>query len=157
MFVLVDDFSRKSWVMLLKEKSDVERRVKEWKALKETESERKLQQLRTDNGGEFTSNALKTWMKEKGVLQEFTPPRTPQSNGVAERMNRTLQEMAKSMMHAGLGGGSWGEVFLAASYLRNRGPVTGLPVTPQELWSGKKPTIRHLRAIDCKVYCPIQK
>ena len=81
MFVLVDDFSRKSRVMLLKEKSDVERRVKEWKALKETESERKLQQLRTDNGGEFTSNALKTWMKEKGVLQEFTPPRTPQTMG----------------------------------------------------------------------------
>ena len=90
LFVLVDDFSRKSWVVLLKNKNDVESRLKEWKALAENECGEKLGRFRTDNGGEFCSLALSTWLKEKGVKHETTPPRTPQSNGVAERMNRTL-------------------------------------------------------------------
>ena len=73
-------------------------------------------------------------------------------------MNRTLQEMARSMMQStGLGRGSWREVFLTASSLRNRGPVRDLPSTPQEMWSGVKPNISHLRAYGCKVYCPIDK
>ena len=158
LFVLVDDFSRKSWVILLKNKNDVESRLKEWKALVENESGEKMGRLRTDNGGEFCSVALSTWLKEKGVKHETTPPRTPQSNGVAERMNRTLQDRARSMMlHAGLGGGSWGETFSAANHLRNRGPVTGMKVTPQELWSGRKPTVAYMRSFGCKVYCPIDK
>ena len=99
----------------------------------------KLGRLQKNNGGEFTSATLRTWLKKKGFSQEFTPPRTPQANGVAERMDRTLQEMARSMMQdIGLGGGSWGEVFLTASYLRNRGLVRDLPSTPQEMWSGVK-------------------
>ena len=131
MFVLVDDFSKKSWVMLLKNKAEDGDRLKEWMALMENERGLKLGRLRTNNSGEFTSAALRTWLKEKGVSQEFTPPWTPQANGVAERMNRTLHEMARSMMQdSGLAGGSWGEVFLTASYLRNRGPVRDLPSTP---------------------------
>ena len=61
------------------------------------------------------------------------------------------------MQHLGLGGGSWGDVFLTASYLRNRGPVNGMLVTPQEMWSGKKPDIAHIRSYGCKVFCPIDK
>ena len=107
MFVQVDDHNRKSWVMLLKNKVETGDRLKEWKALVENERGLKLGRLRTNNGGEFTSAALRTWLKEKGVSQEFTPPRTPQVNGVAKRMNRTLQEMARSMMQSTrLGGGS---------------------------------------------------
>ena len=91
LFVLVDDFSRKSWVILLKQKSDVEARLKEWKALVENESGESMVKFRTDNGGEFCSNSLSGWLKLKGVKHQTTPPRTPQSNGVAERMNRTLR------------------------------------------------------------------
>ena len=64
--------------------------------LEENLSGHKLTRLRTDNGGEFTSTELRTWLKEKGVTQEFT--RTPQANGMAERLNRTLQEMARAIM-----------------------------------------------------------
>ena len=63
MFVLVDDFSKKSWVMLLKNKAEARDRLKEWKALVENERGLKLGRLRTDNGGEFTSVALCTWLK----------------------------------------------------------------------------------------------
>ena len=79
MFVLVDDFGRKSWVMLLKNKGEAGDRLKEWKALVETQRGLKLGRLWTDNGGEFTSVALRTWLREKGVSQEFTPPRNPTS------------------------------------------------------------------------------
>ena len=79
MFVLVDDFSRKSWVMLLKDKGEAAGRLKEWKAVVENERGLKLVSLRTDNGGEFTSAALRTWLKEKGVSQQFTPPRDRKS------------------------------------------------------------------------------
>jgi len=158
LFVLVDDFSRRSWVILLKNKSDVESRLKEWKAMVENESGEKLVKFRTDNGGEFCGNSLSEWLSMKGVKHELTPPRSPQSNGVAERMNRTLQDRARSMMHhSGLGGGSWGEVFLAANHLRNRGPVSGMKMTPQELWSGKKPTVSYMRSYGCKVFCPIDR
>ena len=85
----------------------------------ENERGLKLGRLRTHNGGEFTSAALRTWLKEKGVSQEFTPPLTPQANGVAERMNRTLQEMARSMMQStGLGGGNFCKLATFATEVR---------------------------------------
>lgn len=61
------------------------------------------------------------------------------------------------MAQAGLSRGSWGAVFLAASFLRNRGLVSNQVVTPEELWSGKKPTITHFRSFECKALSPIEK
>ena len=78
-FVLLDDYSRKSWVMVLKQKPDAEMRLKEWVAIVERESGHKSGRFRTDNGGEFTKQSLKDWLKLRGVRQEFTPPRTPQA------------------------------------------------------------------------------
>ena len=73
-------------------------------------------------------------------------------------MNRTLQDKTRSMMaQSGLRGGSWGEVFLAASYLRNRGPVSNQKLTSQELWTGRKPSVAHFRSFGCKVYVPVVK
>ena len=70
------------------------------------------------------------------------PKESPQSNGVAERMNRALQDRAKSMLHgSGLGGGFWVEALSGASYIRNKSPVAGLSKTPVELWSGKVPIV----------------
>ena len=158
LFVLTDDFSRKSWVVLLAQKSDVEMRLKQWLVQTERECGHSVGRLRTDNGGEFTKQSLKDWLALRGVTQEFSPPRSPQSNGVAERMNRTLQDKARSMMaQTGLRGGSWGEIFLAASYLRNRGPVSNQKLTPQELWTGRKPSVAHFRSFGCKVYVPLIK
>ena len=72
MFVVVDDYSRKSWVMLLKNKADAGDRLKEWKALVENKRGLKLGKLRTNNGGKFTSAALRTWLEEKGVSLSLT-------------------------------------------------------------------------------------
>ena len=131
----------------------MDERIKEWKALVENKSGEVLGKFRTDNGREVCSIALSTWLREKGVKHEATFPKSPKSNEVVER---SLQDRAKSMMlHASLGGGSWGEVFLAANHLRNWGPITGMKVTPQEMWSGKKPTFGSMRSFGCKAFRPI--
>ena len=117
-----------------------------------------MKSMRSDNGGEYINGELEAWLRGHGVLHETIPARCPQSNGVAERMNRTVQDRARSMLiGAGLGGGFRVEAIASASYIRNRGPVAGLSKTPEELWSGKTPTVRHLRAYGSKAYVSYEK
>ena len=135
----VDDFSRKSWVYLLKEKKEVFKYFKIWKAMAERQSNRKLKCFRTDRGGEYLSNEFKRFLEEDGVFHQVTMAGTPQQNGVAERLNRTLQEKARSMLQSGgLRGKFWGEAIMTACYLRNRSPsrVLSQEKTPEEMWSG---------------------
>ena len=156
--VIIDDFSRKSWTLPLKRKSDTKVALKEWIAVHENEVGKKVKVMRSDNGGEYIDASLETWLKEHGIQHQTIPARSPQSNGVAERMNRTLQDRARSMLvGAGLGGGFWVEAISTASYIRNRGPVAGLSRTPDELWSGKTPTVKHLRAYGSKAYVSLEK
>ena len=61
------------------------------------------------------------------------------------------------LVGAGLGGGFWVEVIAAACYIRNRCPVTGLSKTPDELWSGKVTSVKHLRAYGSKAYVSLEK
>ena len=76
---------------------------------------------RIDNGGEYTSTEFQDFLKEKGIRHETTVPHSPQQNGVAERMNRTLQEAALSMtLHAGLSKAFCAEAVCNAAYVRNR-------------------------------------
>ncbi len=80
-----------------------------------------LKILRSDNGGEYTSKELQVWLKERGVVTQHTTPHTPQQNGVAERYNRTLVEMFRTMMiEAGAPMGYWGECALYGAWIRNR-------------------------------------
>ena len=73
-------------------------------------------------------------------------------------MNRTIQDRARSMLvGAGLGGGFWVEATSAACYIRNKCPVAGLSKTPDELWSGKVPSVKHLRAYGSKAYVSLEK
>ena len=141
----VDDFSRKYWCILLRKKSDTKVALKEWIAVAENQVEKKLKKIRSDNGGGFIDGSLETWFKEKGIQHQTIPARSPQSNGVSERMNRTVQDRGRSMLvGAGLGGGFWVEAVQAASYIRSRGLAAGLSRTPDELWSGTIPSVKHL-------------
>ena len=156
--VIVDDFSRKSWTVAIRKKSDTKIALKEWIAVHENEVGGKVKAMRSDNGGEYIDATLETWLREHGIQHQTIPARSPQSNGVAERMNRTLQDRARSMLvGAGLGGGFWVEAIATASYIRNRGPVAGLSKTPEELWSGKVPTVKHLRSYGSKAYVSLEK
>ena len=98
-FVLfIDDFSRKVWVYMLKRKFDVFTVFKQFRALVENITGQTIKCLRTDNGGEFMSKEFENYCKDAGIERHNTTIYTPQQNGVAERMNRTLLERARSML-----------------------------------------------------------
>ena len=94
----IDDKSRYVWVYILKHKDDVFPCFLDWKALVERSTNQKLKALRTDNGGEYMSTEFQMYLKKEGVCHELTVPKTPEQNGVAERMNRTLVEGVRAML-----------------------------------------------------------
>ena len=120
----------------------------------------KVNTLRTDNGGECLSNDFKKYMKEKGIRHELTAPYSPQQNGVAERMNRTLVESARAMIsHSNVRRSYWAEAISTASYVRNRLPSSVLPnnKSPVERWSGRKPNLDEIRTFGCIAYAHVPK
>ena len=90
--LLIDTFSRRSWVKLLAKKSDAAEVLRRWIPMMENQCGRKLRRLRSDDGGEFISNDFKNWLELRGTGKQLTPSYSPQSNGVAEHGNRTVQE-----------------------------------------------------------------
>ena len=99
----IDDSTRKVWVYFLKNKSDVFNTFRKWKAEVENETGMRLKCLRSDNGGEYDSQEFKDYCAENGIKMIKTISGTPQQNGIAERMNRTLNERARSMrLYSGL-------------------------------------------------------
>ena len=96
--LFIDDFSRKTWVYFLKQKSEVFEAFKTFKAAVENESGQKIKALRSDRGGEFTSKEFQEFCAISRIRHFLTVPRSPQQNGVAERKNRTILDMARSML-----------------------------------------------------------
>ena len=121
----VDDKSHYVWVYPLKKKSDVFEKFKLWKKMAEKSSGCVLKTLRTDNGGEFISAHFGRYLCSEGIQHELTLPKTPQQNGVTERLNRTLLEKVRSMLidqkvpHA-----FWAEALATSVYLKNRSPTS---------------------------------
>ena len=157
MLTFIDDKTRRIWTYFLDQKSKVLDCFKPFRAAVQIESGKKLQALRSDRGGEYTSNAFKEYCQRKGIRQELTEGYSPQQNGVAERANRTLVEMARSMLHHHqLPHSLWAEALRTAAYLRNRCPTQSLGVvTPEEAWTGSKPDVSHLRTFGCIGYCHV--
>ncbi|XP_066164242.1 cytochrome P450 714B2 isoform X1 [Oryza sativa Japonica Group] len=157
---LIDDCTRFCYVYLLKTKDEALHYFKIYKAEVENQLERKIKQLRSDRGGEYFSNEFISFCEEYGIIHERTAPYSPQSNGVAERKNRTLTEMVNAMLDtAGLSKEWWGEAILTACHVLNRIPTKHKEVTPFEEWERKKLNLSHLRTWGClaKVNVPIAK
>ena len=93
-----DDFSRYGFVYLMKHKSDAFEKFLEYQSMVEKQTGKSIKILRSDRGGEYLSTEFLDHLKDKGIISEWTPPYTPQLNGVAERRNRTLLDMVRSMM-----------------------------------------------------------
>ena len=153
----IDDKTRYTWVYFLKTKDQVYEKFLEWKAMVEKSSSQKVKILRTDNGGEYTSKKFESYLKKEGIRHEVTIPKTPEQNGVAERMNRTLVEMTRSML-SDMSRVFWAEALSTAVYLRNRSPTSALKgKTPFEAREGKKPNVSHLKSFGCTCYAHIPK
>jgi len=159
-FVLFkDDFSRYREVYFMKQKSKVAEKLKQF--LAESKSAGKVvKEVLSDNGGEFDNGSVRKILQAHGIKQRLTMPYTPEQNGCSERDNRTLVETARSIMHAHekIPQGLWAEMINTAAYILNRtGPSSESGKSPFELWTGKKPTFKHLRIIGCTCYAHIPK
>ena len=135
----VDDFSRRVWVYTLKSKDEVLETFLVWKKMVENQTGRKIKVLRSDNGTEYRNDQFSYFCKKEGISRHFTVRDTPQQNGVAERMNRTLLEKVRCMLsNAGFGKQFWAEAIMYASHLINRLPSAALNAkTPLEVWTRK--------------------
>lgn len=122
--LFVDDFTRRIWIYFLKEKSEAFTKFRKFRALVEKQSGYPLKTLRSDRGGEFTSNEFNDYCKQEGIQRELTASYTPKQNCIAERKNRTIFEMARSMLKAKhLPKPYWAEAIACAAYLLNRCPT----------------------------------
>jgi transposase InsO family protein len=143
--VIVDEYTRRVWVALLRSKDEAADHIKTWTARVERATGLKVKEFHSDGGGEYRS--LADFFRQNGIRHSTTQPATPQQNGIAERLNRTLFDMAVAMMqHARLSPVFWEEAILAATYVRNRCLTTGTSehhpsATPEELFSGIKPDL----------------
>ena len=155
----IDDFSRKVWAYPLKRKDEVFSVFQRFVTLVETQTGKKVKCLRSDNGGEYVSKPFQDFCDLKGIKRELTAPYNPPQNGVAERMNRTIQEKVRSMLsNANLTNGFWAEALATAVHLINRSPNKVLDTkVPEKIWSGKTPSYKHLRVFGCEAYCHIPK
>ena len=97
--LLVDDYTIMTWVYSLKKKSEALEHLIIFKEMVENKTELKIKTLRSDNGDEFTSNKIWNYFEEQGIKRHFSTPKTPQQNGVIERKNRIVEEMARTMLN----------------------------------------------------------
>ncbi len=126
-----------------------------------TQFHHKVAAIRSDNGREFVQRALEEWYAKEGIQHQKTAPYHPEQNGKAERLNRTLLEKMRCMLHgAGLEDKLqlWGECLQTACFVYNRTAQEGLGgKTPHEVFTGVKPDVAHLRAFGCVAYVFVPK
>ncbi|GJV75560.1 retrovirus-related pol polyprotein from transposon TNT 1-94, partial [Tanacetum coccineum] len=131
---------------------------KKFHALVERQKGKKLKCIRSDNGGEYIG-PFDAYCREHGIQHQKTPPKTPQLNGLAERMNKTLVERVRCLLsHAGLPASFWGEALNTAVHVINLTPCVPLRFdVPDRVWSGKDVSYHHLRVFGCKASVHIPK
>jgi hypothetical protein len=152
--VVVDDFSRYTWAILLREKSDAFDAAQHLFKKIQIEQNCQIMRIRSDYGREFENAKFEEFCLSYGIQQEFSHRITPQQNEVVERKNRVIQEMGCVMIHSkNLAQHFWGEAVNIACHIISRvylRPKTNK--TPYEIWLGKKPTVKYFRTFESKYY-----
>jgi hypothetical protein len=156
----IDDCTRFCYVYFLKTKDKTLHYFKAYKAKVENQLKRKIKRLKSDRGGEYFSSDFTEFCVEHGIIHERTPPYSPQSNGIAERKNRTLTELVNAMLGTvGLSKEWWGEAILTACHVLNRVPTKNKKITPFEEWEKKRLNLSYMHTWGClaKMNVPINK
>ncbi|GJV93518.1 putative ribonuclease H-like domain-containing protein [Tanacetum coccineum] len=151
--VITDDCTRFSWVFFLATKDETSGIIQNFIRQIENQLNHRVKIIRSDNGTGFKNRDMLEFCRNKGIKQEYSNARTPQQNGVAERMNRTLIEAARTMLADSLLPTTfWAEAVSTACYIFNRVRVTKPQnKTPYELLFGHKPMISYIRPFGCHV------
>ena len=155
--LFVDDASRYITLHFLKRKDEATQAVKNYLTHLSTHG-RTPRAMRTDRGKEYVNEPLQTWCRERGIDTQLTAPYSPSQNGIAERANCTLVELARAMITAQkVPEFLWEHAIAHAAYIRNRSYTRALKgETPYELWHGTKPNVAHLREFGTPVWVLLQ-
>jgi transposase InsO family protein len=154
LLTFIDDFSRYAVIYFLREKSEVLEKFKEFVQFVKTKFNKTPKIIRSDRGGEYCGHQFKNFLKEEGIQQQLTAPYSPQQNGIAERKNRTLMEMARCMLiESKLQKSLWAEAVNTANYIQNRLPCKPLiNKTPFEIWEGEKPNLNNMKIFGSRCF-----
>lgn len=160
LLTFIDDFSRKVFVYFLKTKDEVPHYFEVFRALVETQTERKLKTWRTDNGLEFCNQKIQAICQQHGILHQRSVPYSASQNGLAERVGRSIIEKTRAMMEGARihDRRMWAETASTAVYLLNRSSTKKIRnATPEEKWTGKRVSLSHLKVFGCPAFCHIPK
>lgn len=157
--MFTDDYSRKTFGYLLKSKSETFSKFVEFKSLVENQTGLNIKRVRSDNGLEYCNSQFNNLFKSAGIVHETTVPYCPEQNSVQERANRVVVEKARALLaDSGLPKPYWGEAINTAIYLKNRSPTVAVKgALPEELWTGSKVNLQHLKVFGCRTYSHIPK
>ncbi|WVZ81105.1 hypothetical protein U9M48_028521 [Paspalum notatum var. saurae] len=152
--VVVDDFSRFSWVFFMEFKDEVFGFVRALVLRLRNESHKAMRAVRSDNGGEFRNSRFENFCRDLGLEHQFSSPYTPPQNGVVERKNRTLVEMARTMLDEHRTPRRfWAVAVNTACYIANRIFLRAfIGKTSYELRFGRQPSVMHLLSFGCRCF-----
>jgi transposase InsO family protein len=157
--VIVDDYSRFTWVFFLQEKSQTQETLKGFLKRAQNEFGLRIKKIRSDNGTEFKNSQIEGFLEDEGIKHEFSSPYTPQRNGVVERKNRTLLDMARTMLDEyKTPDWFWAEAINTACYSINRLYLHRiLKKTSYELLTGKKFNVSYFRVFGSKCFILVKR
>jgi hypothetical protein len=155
--VIVDDYSRFTWVLFLQEKSQTQENLKEFLRRAQNEFGLRIKKIKSDNGAEFKNSQIEGFLE--GIKHEFSSPYTPQQNGVVERKNRTLLDMARTMLDEYKTSDQfWAEAINNACYSIDRLYLHRiLKKTSYEFLTGKKPNVSYFRVFGSKCFILVKR
>ncbi|GFS89807.1 retrovirus-related Pol polyprotein from transposon TNT 1-94 [Trichonephila clavipes] len=155
---IIDDYSRKVTVFPIRNKSDVFHTFIRFQKRAERFLSRKVIAVRTDGGLEFCNKDMDNFLTELGIKHEVTNSYTPEMNGVAERFNLTALDGIKTLLKSSeVPHKFWGEALLCFTYAWNRICHKDSNKTPFEKYSGRKPSVLHLKPFGCLAYAGVPK
>jgi hypothetical protein len=146
-------------VFFLQEKSQTQETLKGFLRRAQNEFGLRIKKIRSDNGTEFKNSQIEGFLEEEGIKHEFSSPYTPQQNGVVERKNRTLLDMARTMLDEyKTSDRFWAEAVNTACYAINRLYLHRiLKKTSYELLTGKKPNVSYFRVFGRKCFILVKR
>ena len=152
--VIVDDFSRFTWILFLAHKDEAFDIFLKFHKKVSNQKIFLIVAIRSDHGTEFENRFFENFYNEQEIDHNFSAPRTPQQNDILERKNRTMEEMARTMLCEGnLPKYFWVEVVNTTCYILNRVLIrTIFKKTPYELWNERKPNISYFHVFGCKYF-----
>jgi transposase InsO family protein len=157
--VIIDDFPRFTWVFFLQDKSETQGTLKLFLRRAQNEFELKVKKIRSDNGSEFKNLQVEEYLEEEGIKHEFSAPYTPQQNSVVERKNKTLIDMARTMLgEFKTPEQFWSEAVNTTCHAINRVYLHRLlKKTSYEVLTGNKPNVSYFRVFGSKCYILVKK